>query len=154
MYPFDNYQLTSTFRAVSTDTNITLPIQKLVTISLTSAFVTISGDSASTIKTGVGSEEASRDLELDISRPAEARMFALLLFASSWMMSHASLGLVVLSSKLNNEDKFLKYMAATFVILLAIPQLRNAMPDAPDLDGALLHFCEESSGVDNFPQES
>ena len=138
LYPFDTYTLTSTVRAVSTQDNQTMPIQKLATISLTSSFVSVSSDSPSFVKSVDGSEQPSRDLELEVTRPAEARAFTLLLFGASWMLAHTTVGLVALSWRLNEADKVLKNLASTFVIILLIPQLRNAMPDAPGFDGTCL----------------
>ncbi len=135
LYPFDTYHLTSTFKAVSTETDETLPIQKLATIPLTSSFVSISSDSSSVVKVANGSEQSSRDLDLQIIRPAEARAYALLLFGASWMLAHATVGLVALSWYLNDAGKVLKHLVSSFVVILLIPQLRNAMPDAPGFDG-------------------
>ncbi|TFK88198.1 hypothetical protein K466DRAFT_585745 [Polyporus arcularius HHB13444] len=146
LYPFDTYHLTSTFKAVSTETDETLPIQKLATIPLTSSFVSISSDSSSVVKAANGSEQSSRDLDLQIIRPAEARAYALLLFGASWMLAHATVGLVALSWYLNDAGKVLKHLVSSFVVILLIPQLRNAMPDAPGFDGVLI------DAIGFFPQ--
>ena len=154
LYPFDTYHLTSTFRAVSTVTNETLPIQKVATISLTSSFVSVSSDSASTVKAANGSEQSSRDLDLQVYRPGEARAFALLLFGTSWMLAHGTVGLVALSWYLNDAGKVLKHLASSFLVIILIPQLRNAMPDAPGFDGkfALLLHCIRTSLKDTFQE--
>ncbi|KAI0648099.1 hypothetical protein C8Q79DRAFT_1008455 [Trametes meyenii] len=145
-YPFDTYVLTSSLRAVSTADNASLPIQHLSTISLTSSFVTTSSDAASYVKGANDTQEPSRDLTLQVIRPAEARMYALLLFGISWMLAHATMALVVFSWNVEGADRLPKYLASTFIVILLIPQLRNAMPDGPDLDGVLI----DSIGF--FPQ--
>ncbi|KAH9922859.1 uncharacterized protein BXZ73DRAFT_51259 [Epithele typhae] len=153
LYPFDTYLLTSTIRVVSATDNTSLPLQKMATITLTSSFVTISDDSASTTKIDNTIDEASRDLSLDVSRPPEARMFALLLFAANWMLAHASLGMVVLSSKSNDCEKYTRHLVAVLVIMLAVPQLRNSMPDAPGFDGEKLYeLTLRADAIGFFPQ--
>lgn len=144
LYPFDTYHLTSTVLAISVADNQTMPIQKLTTISLTSSFVSISSDSPSFVKTTDGTERPSRDLDLEVVRPAEARAFTLLLFGASWMLAHTAIGLVALSWQLDSAEKVVKYLAATLVLLLLVPQLRNAMPDAPGFDGESNNFCNHT----------
>ncbi|KAL1950348.1 hypothetical protein VTO73DRAFT_5472 [Trametes versicolor] len=146
LYPFDTYLLTSTLRAVSAADNQSLPIQRLSTIDITSSFVTVSSDTPSFVKGSNGTQETSRDLTLRISRPPEARMYALLLFGSSWMLAHATMALVAFSWHLEDADKVLKHLASTFIIILVIPQLRAAMPDAPGFDGVLI------DAIGFFPQ--
>ncbi|KAM5533434.1 hypothetical protein V8D89_012872 [Ganoderma adspersum] len=139
-YPFDNYLLTTSIRAVSTADNTTLPIQSLGTVSLTSNFETISTDVASFVTAANGSDSTlpARDLNLRITRPAEARAYALLLFGSSWMLAHATMCLVVLGWRADRQEKVLQYLVVAFAITLLIPQMRNAMPDAPGFDGVLI----------------
>ncbi|KAI0699303.1 hypothetical protein C8T65DRAFT_303943 [Cerioporus squamosus] len=146
LYPFDTYHLSSTFKAISTATNETLPIQKLATISLTSSYVSISTDSSSVVNAADGSKQLSRDLDLQVYRPAEARAYTLLLFGTSWMLAHATVGLVALSWYLTDAGKALKHLASSFVVILLLPQLRNAMPDAPGFDGVLI------DAIGFFPQ--
>ncbi len=135
LYPFDTYLLTSTVRVVSTADNQSLPIQRLSTISITSSFVTVSSDTSSFVRGSNGTQEPSRDLILRISRPPEARMYALLLFGASWMLAHACMALVAFSWHLEGAETVLKHLASTFIVILIIPQLRAAMPDAPGFDG-------------------
>ncbi|KAI0770235.1 hypothetical protein C8Q74DRAFT_1201513 [Fomes fomentarius] len=144
LYPFDTYHLTSTMLAISVADNQTVPIQKLATISLTSSFVSISSDSPSFVKMTDGTERPSRDLDLEVFRPADARAFTLLLFGASWMLAHTAIGLVALSWQLDSAEKVMKYLAATFGLLLLIPQLRNAMPDAPGFDGESINLCDHT----------
>ncbi|KAI0670830.1 hypothetical protein C8Q78DRAFT_1129732 [Trametes maxima] len=148
-YPFDTYVLTSSLRAVSTADNASLPIQRLSTISLTSSFVVTSSDTASYLKGINDTQEPSRDLTLQVVRPAEARMYALLLFGISWMLAHATMALVVFSWNLEGAERLPKYLASTFIVILLIPQLRNAMPDGPDFDGESSRFYDS---IGFFPQ--
>lgn len=60
---------------------------------------------------------------------------ALLLFGANWMLSHAAMALVAFSWHLEGAEKVLKHLASTFIVILVIPQLRTAMPDAPGFDG-------------------
>lgn len=146
-YPFDTYLLTTSIRAVSTADNTTLPIQSLGTVSLTSNFETISTDVASFVAASNGSDSTlpARDLNLRITRPAEARAYALLLFGSSWMLAHATMCLVVLGWRADRQEKVLQYLVVAFAITLLIPQMRNAMPDAPGFDGTSVRDVRPSS---------
>ena len=144
LYPFDNYRLAMSMRAVSTVDNTTVPIQKLATISLTSSFVTSSSDAESSVSIpGVsGPGVPTRDLVLEVGRPAELRAYALLLFGTSWMLAHTTMGFVVLSWRADRGEKALQYLLITFAIILLVPQMRNAMPDAPGFDGKpITRFC-------------
>ncbi|TCD70138.1 hypothetical protein EIP91_004608 [Steccherinum ochraceum] len=148
LYPFDTYHLTSTLRVVSRITNTTLPLQGTPTLTQTSSFIISPSDVAASLNISLMEPAASaRELELTVKRPAEARMFALLLFAVNWMMAHATVAYVVLGWKSGaSAEKMLKYLAFVVGTLLVIPQLRNAMPDAPGFDGVLI----DSIGF--FPQ--
>ncbi|TFK40790.1 hypothetical protein BDQ12DRAFT_467407 [Crucibulum laeve] len=137
LYPFDSYLLASTLRAVSFD-NQTVPIRKIATIDITSSFdiETVDMDSYSTFSDG--KEQASRDIDMRVNRPNEARCFTLLLFGVSWILTHVTIGHVMLARRLSGMRPILKHLISTGAILVAIPQLRNSMPDAPGLDGALI----------------
>ncbi|KAI0333652.1 hypothetical protein GY45DRAFT_1271339 [Cubamyces sp. BRFM 1775] len=146
LYPFDTYLLTSTLRAMSVPNNQSLPIQRLSTLSVTSSFVVSSGDAPTFVEGAQGMQAASRDLTMQVKRPAEARMYALLLFGASWMLAHATVALVAFSWTLQGVDKVLKHAAFAFLVVLLIPQLRGAMPDAPGFDGVLI------DAIGFFPQ--
>lgn len=84
-------------------------------------------------------------LEVKISRPGSARFYAMLLFAINWVLTHCACGIVALGKTEEGPlvflyDDSLKQLAAAIGILLVIPQLRGAMPDAPGFDGELFHF--------------
>ncbi|KAF9463042.1 hypothetical protein BDZ94DRAFT_1259943 [Collybia nuda] len=145
LYPFDNYLLTSTIRAVS-HSNETLPIRKLAAIDVTSSFNIFVTDTESYSTSTNGTEIPSRDMDMRVTRPASARAFALLLFGISWILTHVTVGLVLVSRRFTEARSKLKTFALSAVILVAIPQLRNSMPDAPGLDGVLI----DSIGF--FPQ--
>ncbi|KAI9058304.1 hypothetical protein FKP32DRAFT_1669200 [Trametes sanguinea] len=145
LYPFDTYLLKSTLRAWSNAENKSLPIQRLLAIPITSSFVISLSDSASTVNAADGSE-LSRDLTLQVNRPAEARVYALLLFGSSWMLAHATMALVAFSWHIEGVEKILRHIAFTSLVILLIPQLRSAMPDAPGYDGVLI------DAIGFFPQ--
>lgn len=75
-------------------------------------------------------------MDLRVSRPGQARAFALLLFGVSWMLTHVSIGHVILAwYKEEMKSTLLKHLVFAFAILLSHPQLRNSMPDAPGYDG-------------------
>ncbi|OBZ71241.1 hypothetical protein A0H81_08790 [Grifola frondosa] len=145
LYPFDTYRLTSTLRAESTN-NQSVPIQKLCTLKVTSSFVISPTDIDSYSLDSNGTQQPTRDIDLLVSRPTEARSFALLLFGVNWMLAHTTVGLVTLAWNVDGAEKILQYLLLAFIILLVIPQLRNAMPDAPGFDGVLV----DSIGF--FPQ--
>ncbi|KAF8195564.1 hypothetical protein BJ912DRAFT_1021254 [Pholiota molesta] len=123
LYPFDTYMLSSSIRAMSFD-NQTISIRKLATINITSSFDinTIDIESFSTLANGT--DEASRDIDMYISRPNEARFFALLLFVVSWILTHVTIGHVLIARKLDG----LRAILPTF------------MPDAPGLDDCIGYF--------------
>ncbi|KAI0786818.1 hypothetical protein C8Q75DRAFT_720174 [Abortiporus biennis] len=139
LYPFDEYHLTSTIRAISIATNQTVPIVRLPTITQTSSFIITPTDMASYVTMnatdGQQQQQSSRDLDLIIRRPGEARAFALLLFAASWMMTHAAMAYIILSFKADATKRIVHYMGFVLAAILLIPQMRNAMPDAPGFDG-------------------
>lgn len=137
LYPFDTYHLTTTVRAVDASTNNTIPITRLLTITDTSSFVISPSDSNSYVVSAEsqGAQLPSRDLEIAIVRPGEARLFALMLFGVSWMMAHATVAYVALAWKSKGSECVLRYLAFCLVTLLALPGVRSAMPDAPGYDG-------------------
>lgn len=137
LYPFDTYQLTSTLRAVISATNETTPIIRLPTIVDTSSFIISSSDSASYVMPSSANttQDPSRNLDMTIRRPGEARFFALMLFGVSWMLAHATVAYVALAWKSQDSERVVKYLAFAVITMLVIPQIRNSMPDAPGLDG-------------------
>ena len=137
LYPFDTYRLTSTLRAVDSSTNQTVPIMRLLTITDTSSFIVTSSDSASyyTFANDTSVQVPSRNIELDMKRPGEARFFALMLFGISWMLAHSTVAYVALAWKADDTEKTVKYLVFSVLTILVIPQIRNAMPDAPGFDG-------------------
>ncbi|OJA09410.1 hypothetical protein AZE42_03076 [Rhizopogon vesiculosus] len=146
LYPFDNYYLASTLRAVNAS-NATIPIQKLHTIDQVTSFLVASSDMDSYQNTPNGTQVPTRDLDLWVQRPGQAQTFAFVLFAISWMLTHVTIGHVLLARRLIDTTPKIKHLISTFAILLAIPQLRNSMPDSPGFDdGALIDY------VGFFPQ--
>lgn len=143
LYPFDTYHLTSTLRAVTSADNDTIPITRLLTISDTSSFIVSPSDSASYIVLSNSSTDApqlpSRNLDMEIRRPGEARFFALMLFGVNWMLAHATIAYVALAWKSDDTERVMKYLVFCIITMLVIPQVRNAMPDAPGLDGKSTH---------------
>jgi len=136
LYPFDTYFLTSTFRAI-TFPNGSLPIQKLITVDVISSFNIWTIDMESFSKTNDGTVLLSRDMDMHVWRPGSARLFALFLFTISWLLTHVTIGHVLLARRISGRKSLLKHLASAGAILISIPQLRNSMPDAPGLDGEL-----------------
>ncbi|KAH9480439.1 hypothetical protein JR316_0007039 [Psilocybe cubensis] len=139
LYPFDNYVLSSTIRAASFD-NQTIPIQKIATIDVTSSFDILTIDVESFSTTGNGAQQVSRDIDMHVSRPNGARFFTLLLFAISWLLTHVTIGHVMVARRLFGMRNILPHLVSSGAILIAIPQLRNSMPDAPGLDDCIGFF--------------
>ncbi|KAG1761051.1 hypothetical protein EDD22DRAFT_954379 [Suillus occidentalis] len=145
MYPFDTYLLTSTLRAVDAS-NITIPIRQLSTIEQVTSFLVEISDVES-YEIINGTQVPTRDFDLYITRPGQLRFFALLLFGISWMLSHVTIGHVLLARRLVDIKSMTKHLVSAFAILLVIPQLRKSMPDSPALDdGALIDY------IGFFPQ--
>ncbi|KAG6909152.1 hypothetical protein DXG01_001904 [Tephrocybe rancida] len=143
VYPFDTYLLSSTLRAVSA-TNDTVPIRKLLTIDITSSFDIDTTDSetysSSTSSAGTVTY-TSRDIDMHVARPTSARIFALALFALNWIMAHVTVGLVLLCRRIHsNVRPIFKHLLSAGAILIAIPQMRNSMPDAPGFDDTIGYF--------------
>ncbi|KAG6890640.1 hypothetical protein C0995_006616 [Termitomyces sp. Mi166 len=140
LYPFDSYILTSIIRAVS-ETNDTIPIRRLLTIETTSSFNIDTADtetySTSVSDTGTVAH-ASRDIDMHIARPASARIITIMLFTLNWIMAHAAGGLAYMYGKLTKTRPIVHLSAGA--ILIAIPQLRNSMPDAPGFDDTIGYF--------------
>ncbi|KAG1844665.1 hypothetical protein DFJ58DRAFT_802371 [Suillus subalutaceus] len=130
LYPFDTYLLASTLRAVNAS-NTTVPIRKLSTIEqVTSFLVAISDFLLATF-------------DLYVTRPGQLRFYTLLLFGINWMLSHITVGHVILARRLVDIRSMTKHLVSAFAILLVIPQLRNSMPDSPDLDDDYIGFIPQ-----------
>ena len=138
LYPFDTYELTSTLRVTDGD-KAPVTIKAMSTVKLTSSFAITPTVVDSYMNSGNVTGPSS-DIILKIRRPAEARLFALLLFCTSWMLAHATMIAVVLSAMQGDALRTPQYILFVLVVLLAIPQLRNAMPDAPGFDGKCYTF--------------
>jgi hypothetical protein len=139
LYPFDTYILTATLRAVN-HANQTIPIQKIAAIDQTSNFYIAASDMDSYGTLADGTQSPSRDVDFRVSRPGQARAYALLLFAVCWMLTHICIGYVLLDWYTDVvKASLIKHLVLTFAILLVHPQLRNSMPDAPGYDGE--RFC-------------
>ncbi|KAH7924952.1 hypothetical protein BV22DRAFT_1195521 [Leucogyrophana mollusca] len=137
LYPFDTYLLTSTLRAVDAS-NSTVPIRKLATLDQVSSFLVKSTDADSYEMSSNGTQVPSRDIDLEVRRPGQARTFTIMLWAVSWMLTHVTIGHVLLARGHIEVKPIIKHLVSAFAILLAIPQLRNSMPDAPGFDGVLI----------------
>lgn len=157
LYPFDTYLLTTSFRATISGHDTRVPISRLIVIKVTPSFIVSSVDTAIAMFVD-GVEEQARFLELRVRRPADARFYTMILFGINWILSHFNFGFVVLrafhsdenhknvsgvsnssaTDKYNGTKEAVKQLAGVLAALLVIPQLRDAMPDAPGFDG---EFC-------------
>ncbi|KAF4590156.1 hypothetical protein EYR40_009446 [Pleurotus pulmonarius] len=137
LYPFDTYFLSSTLRIVS-PTNQTLPIRRLATIDETSSFLVKTVDIESYSNAANNTESPSRDIDMFITRPGNTRAFTLLLFGVSWILTHVTICHVIIARMLRDVKPLLKHLVSAGAILVALPQIRNSMPDAPGLDGVLI----------------
>ncbi|KAF7792627.1 hypothetical protein EIP86_003724 [Pleurotus ostreatoroseus] len=126
-----------TLRVVDSN-NESIPVIRLLTVTDTSSFIISSSDSASYVMQSDATQLASRNIEMGIVRPGEARFFALMLFGINWMLAHATVAYVALAWKSDGTERVVKYLVFCIVTMLVIPQVRNAMPDAPGLDGILI----------------
>lgn len=139
LYPFDTYLLASTLRAVDAS-NTTVPIRKLSTIQQVTSFLVATSDVES-YEIINGTQVPTRDFDLYVTRPAQLRFYTLLLFGVNWMLSHVTVGHVLLARRLVDIRSMTKHLVSAFAILLVIPQLRKSMPDSPALDdGALIDY--------------
>ncbi|KLO05534.1 hypothetical protein SCHPADRAFT_883718 [Schizopora paradoxa] len=177
-YPFDTYLLTTSLRVEAenqTDDDgpeIPLRISATPLIQYTSSFAlsttvrqgqVVDDDDDDFVGNSLGNSTLNRNrtvpvhhLEVLLSRPGPARAYAMLVFGINWLLAHCAVGAVVLAKKHKlhrggREEVLLeavKYAAVVFGILLAIPQLRTMMPDAPEFHGALIDT------IGFFPQMS
>lgn len=117
--------------------NQSISIQKIASIDETSNFLIAASDLDSYGTLSDGTKASSRDADFRVTRPGQARAFALMLFAVSWMLTHVSIGHVALAwyKEEHMKSSLMKHLIFSFAILLAHPQLRNSMPDAPGYDG-------------------
>jgi hypothetical protein len=137
LYPFDHYFLASTVRAVDAS-NTSVPIRKLSMIDQVTSFLVASNDMDSYEITSNGTQLPTRDLDLWVQRPGQARTYAVVLFAISWMLAHITIGNVLLARRLVDTTSKIKHLVSAFAILLVIPQLRNTMPGSPGFDAGTL----------------
>ncbi|KAJ3243780.1 hypothetical protein HDU77_010255 [Chytriomyces hyalinus] len=79
-------------------------------------------------------------LELDIHRSAATKAFAIFISSAMWMLC---LSAVTLASRLWAFEKKVEphHIMFTTSLLFALPGLRNAMPDAPDIGILLDQVC-------------
>lgn len=124
--------------ALDTQTSNPIPIERLYTIHETMSFSVVSSDSSTYHSLSDGSRRSSRELHLSVSRPTSARIFIFSLWATNWLLAHAAVGLILLT--IRNEEYYPgdSPALAVLAILLAIPRLRESMPDDPGLDGVLI----------------
>lgn len=135
LYPFDTYILSSTFRAADINNN-SIPIRKIFTIDITSSFDIQTNDVASFIDEVV--DIPSRDFDMIVNRPSSARAIVLTMFGIAWILTHLTIGHVILAARLEGVKPMIKHLLSAGAIVIAIPQLRQSMPDAPGLDGVLV----------------
>ena len=156
LYPFDTYLVTSTLRITIPGLNSSvaqsIPIIAMPVLKCSYSFTFASSDSdVQAVSNGTVINE--RLLEIRIERPGDSRTYAVFLFGINWVLSHFNFAIVVLSvmqgrkraSLLRNSPvrphksrDALKQLAGALAVLLVIPQLRDAMPDAPGFDGVLI----------------
>jgi hypothetical protein len=137
LYPFDTYELQTTLRAISFD-NKTLPIQKLTTIDMVSSFDVETHDSQSYFNGIQEDQYLSRDMYLRVSRPGVHRLITMSLFSIAWIMTHITIGLVLLVRRTHDQKRNYKFLVFAGAKLIALQQFRQTMPDAPGLDGVLI----------------
>ncbi|KII86785.1 hypothetical protein PLICRDRAFT_177523 [Plicaturopsis crispa FD-325 SS-3] len=143
LYPFDTYVLSSTLRASSptnsTSTAVDVPIRKLFAVEEADSFSISVNDAESYVRSTVnGTETPGRDMDMHISRPSGARALTLLLFAVGWTLAHISMGTFIMARRSSERRGVRGYILCAFAVLVALPQLRNSMPDAPGMDGVLI----------------
>ncbi|TFK64627.1 hypothetical protein BDN72DRAFT_774324 [Pluteus cervinus] len=138
-YPFDTYFLASTIR-LTNFRNVSAPLRKIITIDTVSSFNILIQDVDSVIQIPLNgtTKLPSRDFDMTIRRPGSARSITLLLFTISWMLTHITIGHVLLAKRLTGVKPLIKHLISAGAIVLSIPQLRNSMPDAPGFDGVLI----------------
>ena len=151
-YPFDTYKLTTALRietvnaTLNDDSNLPIPISAIPVLKYTASWISPSSYQQGSIvisRDGPPQVVPASQLEIKISRPGSARAYAMLLFGINWVLAHCSFGIVALGKTEAGPIVFLyedslKQLAAAVGILLVIPQLRGAMPDAPGFDGMWL----------------
>ncbi|TFY65664.1 hypothetical protein EVG20_g5425 [Dentipellis fragilis] len=146
LYPFDTYSLSSTLHALNPTTNETVLIRKLVTVNAVFSFDIITTDAETYTLLSNGSQVQSHEVDIVVRRSSTMRLYAMLMWIASWMLTHVVIGQVVFAFKSKDSGSIYGYGIVNLVILFTIPQLRNSMPDAPGFDGILL------DAIGFFPQ--
>ena len=140
LYPFDTYLVSTSLRVTTSNSSVKdLPVSiiGLPVIKYTPSF-TISSRSADILVPVDEDKELGKHLELEIRRPAHARAYTMLVFGINWAHCHVSMGIVLLAilrRERASSRQISKQVIGAFAIMMAIPQLRSVMPDAPGLDG-------------------
>ncbi|KAF9013275.1 hypothetical protein BDQ17DRAFT_1419434 [Cyathus striatus] len=119
MYPFDTYFLSSTLRAMSFK-NETVPIRKARLSTLLQVLI------------------YSLRILIATQTPLMSNNWLVVISICTWVLTHVTIGHVIIARRLEGMKPLFKHLISSGAILVAIPQLRNSMPDAPGLDGVLI----------------
>lgn len=134
LYPFDTFSVLSTFTAM-TPSNETTSIRRIFSVDEAMAFTAEISDLDS-YRTGAdGSKIPARDFDMKIRRPTDVKIITIILFSLCWMLSHFTIGQVILCRRTKEAKAVIRHLFFAITILFIIPQIRNSMPDAPDFDG-------------------
>ncbi|GJE87179.1 hypothetical protein PsYK624_032620 [Phanerochaete sordida] len=138
-FPFDGYQLETTFLALASSSNTTLPILGLRPISSTDNFSpALRFDRATLGADANGTEAPTRTLEMALARTGFARTYVMTLFVVNWGLT-AVVVFITVSAGVGQEVTE-SILLLPISVILTIPALRALWDGAPAF-GLLLDSC-------------
>ncbi|THG99209.1 hypothetical protein EW026_g3087 [Hermanssonia centrifuga] len=129
-YPFDGYQLDTTFTAIDHETNQSLPILVLRAIDATDNFFpTLRYDSATEAEDENGATILTRTMEFALARTGFAKTYVLSLFIVNWALT-AVVAFITVSAGVGRpvQDSIL---VLPLSVIITIPALRALWDGAP-----------------------
>lgn len=129
-FPFDGYQLDTTFLAVSPNTNDSVPILGLRPISSTNNFnPTLRYDNATTSTNASGVAVSTRTMEMGFARTGFARTYVVTLFIVNWGLT-AVVVFITVTAWVGKEVTE-SILLLPISVILTIPALRALWDGAP-----------------------
>ena len=117
----------------ASNTNTSEPISRVLVVDTAYNFNVDSADIRTYLDSD-GFKLPTQHVNLTFKRPATTRVFTLLLFLLAWLLTHISVGQVIIARRSTGTQALVMRLAVTGGIIMVIPQLRNSMPNAPTLD--------------------
>ncbi|PSS06876.1 hypothetical protein PHLCEN_2v3504 [Hermanssonia centrifuga] len=131
-YPFDTYVVDTTFLALNSDTNQSLPILDLSPADSTDNFTPYIIQQWSTRINTTGTEVDGRYLQMGFRRTILSQFFVVVLFAVNWGLTLVVLFITIAATDGQKVDVSILILPVT--VILTIPALRALWVGAPAFD--------------------